>query len=102
MTGAAVADYRHVVGEDDFADDRDGATDENTDIARPQDFETPDATGKYREGSAETGMLRCYDRGVAGIECDFFRIGCAAAGAASSYSETPIATILTKAGSPTR
>ena len=26
MNGAAVADYRHAVGEDDFADDRHGAT----------------------------------------------------------------------------
>ena len=33
MNGATVADYRHVVGEDDFADDRDRATDENADVA---------------------------------------------------------------------
>lgn len=39
MNGAAVADYRHVVGEDDFADDRDGATNEDADVARPKSFE---------------------------------------------------------------
>jgi len=43
MNGAAVADYRHVVGEDDFADDRDRATDEDADVARPKNFEASDA-----------------------------------------------------------
>lgn len=48
MNGAAVADYRHVVGEDDFADDRDGATDEDADVARPKNFEAPDAAERER------------------------------------------------------
>lgn len=53
MNGAAVADYRHVVGEDDFADDRDGATDEDADVAGPKNF-----------GSSESISARTYQNSI--------------------------------------
>ena len=70
MNGAAVADYRHVVGEDDFADDRDGATDENADVACPKNFEASNTAERERrqdvlfnlEVKVPAGHLRCYRR----------------------------------------
>lgn len=56
MNGAAVADYRHVVGEDDFADDRDGAADEDANVARPKNFESSDAAEGWRRQDASASL----------------------------------------------